>query len=231
MPTRRRMELGLYDARGHRKYLTTAERTAFLTAAEETPREVRTLCSLLAHTGCRLSEALGLTADRVDLRTELIVFETLKKRRTGVYRALPVPHALVDMLDLVHGLRALQGRPDRGRHARLWPWSRMTGWRRVHEVMTQAGIRGPHGSPKGLRHGFGVAAVTAGVPLNLVQKWLGHAQLSTTAIYADAVGAEEHAMAARMWCAQEQHHAAPFPLHGYEMPIQGYALHPRFSAP
>jgi hypothetical protein len=33
---------------------------------------------------------------------------------------------LVDMLDLVHGLRALQGRPDRGRHARLWPWSRMT---------------------------------------------------------------------------------------------------------
>jgi integrase len=77
MPTRRRMERGLYDARGHRKYLTTAERTAFLTAAEETPREVRTLCSLLAHTGCRVSEALGLTADRVDLRAELMVFEAL----------------------------------------------------------------------------------------------------------------------------------------------------------
>jgi len=42
MPTLRRMELGLYDARGQRKYLTTAERTAFLTAAEEAPREVRT---------------------------------------------------------------------------------------------------------------------------------------------------------------------------------------------
>jgi hypothetical protein len=94
------MELGLYDARGHRKYLTTAERTAFLTAAEETPREVRTLCSLLAHTVCRLSEALWLTADRVDLRAEFIVFATLKKRRPGVYRALPVPHVLVDMLDL-----------------------------------------------------------------------------------------------------------------------------------
>ena len=118
MPTLRRTELELYDARGHRKYLTTAERTAFLTAAEETPREVRTLCGLLAHTGCRLSEALWLTADRVDLRADLIVFETLKKRRTGVYRALPVPHALVDMLDLVHGLRTLQSRPDRGRHAR-----------------------------------------------------------------------------------------------------------------
>jgi integrase/recombinase XerD len=227
MPTRHRMELGLYDARGHRKYLTTAERTAFVTAAEETPREVRTLCGLLVHTGCRLSEALGLTADRVDLRADLVVFETLKKRRSGVYRAVPVPHTLVDMLDLVHGLRPLQGRTDRGRSHRLWPWSRMTGWRRVCEVMARAGVRGPHASPKGLRHGFGVAAVTAGVPLNLVQKWLGHAQLSTTAIYADAVGEEEHAIAARMWCSQEQHHPAPLPPHGYEMPMKGHALHRR----
>jgi hypothetical protein len=39
MPTLRRTELGLYDARGHRKYLTAAERTVFLTAAEEAPRE------------------------------------------------------------------------------------------------------------------------------------------------------------------------------------------------
>jgi site-specific recombinase XerD len=44
-----------------------------------------------------------------------------------------------------------------------------------------------------------VAAVSAGIPLNLVQKWLGHAQLSTTAIYADAAGAEEKDIAQRMW--------------------------------
>ena len=56
-------------------------------------------------------------------------------------------------------------------------------------------------SPKGLRHGVGVgvAAVQNGIPLNLVQRWLGHAQLSTTAIYADAVGPEEQAIASRMW--------------------------------
>ena len=46
--------------------------------------------------------------------------------------------------------------------------------------MQGAGLEGVPASPKGLRHGFGVAAVTAGIPLNLVQKWLGHAQLSTT---------------------------------------------------
>jgi integrase len=36
-------------------------------------------------------------------------------------------------------------------------------------------------------------------PLNLVQKWLGHAQLTTTAIYANAVGEEEQSIATRMW--------------------------------
>ena len=160
-----------------------------------------------------------------------MVFETLKKRRSGVYRAVPVPHALVDMLDLVHGLRPLQGRSDHGRGHRLWSWSRMTGWRRVCEVMARAGVRGPQASPKGLRHGFGVAAVTAGVPLNLVQKWLGHAQLSTTAIYAEAVGEAEHAIAARMWRGQAQHRAASSQPQGYEMPLLEQARYPYFSAP
>jgi hypothetical protein len=63
-----------------------------------------------------------------------------------------------------------------------------------------AGIEeGPHACPKGLRHGFGVAAVSKGIALNMVQKWLGHAQLTTTAIYANAVGEEEQSIAARMW--------------------------------
>ena len=71
-------------------------------------------------------------------------------------------------------------------------------WLRLQGVMQAAGIKpGPHATPKGFRHGFGVAAVQAGIPLNLVQRWLGHAQLSTTAIYAEAVGAEEQSIAAR----------------------------------
>jgi integrase/recombinase XerD len=39
----------------------------------------------------------------------------------------------------------------------------------------------------------------ASIPLNLVQRWMGHAQLSTTAIYAEAMGKEERDIAARMW--------------------------------
>ena len=66
--------------------------------------------------------------------------------------------------------------------------------------MIEAGLPdAPQRSPKGLRHGFGVHAAVSGVPLNMLQKWLGHAHLSTTAIYAGAVGKEEQDIARRMW--------------------------------
>ena len=190
----------LFDQRGRRLYLTTDERRAFLAAAEQAERRTRTLCFCLAYTGCRISEALELTAERVDLEAGVIVFESLKKRRRGVYRAVPVPPAVLDALDLVHGVREAQRGKEGGRGQRLWSWARSTAWLRVQGVIHAAGIKnGPHASPKGLRHGFGVAAIQAGIPLNLLQKWLGHAQLSTTAIYANAVGAEEQSIAARMW--------------------------------
>jgi integrase/recombinase XerD len=57
----------LHTANGGRKYLTASERDAFLQQAEFANRTVRTLCMTLAYAGCRLSEALALTADRVDL--------------------------------------------------------------------------------------------------------------------------------------------------------------------
>jgi integrase/recombinase XerD len=189
----------LYDPNGHRKYLTPAERQNFIQASESAIRQVRTFCGTLVHTGCRISEALGLTADRIDIDDGVIVIESLKKRRKGVYRAVPVPSAFLDTLDLVHDVKAARRGPDRGRSVYLWPWSRPTGWRHVRAVMESAGIAGLHATPKGLRHGFGIKAVVSNVPLNLAQKWLGHAQLATTAIYLNAIGPEEKQIAERMW--------------------------------
>ena len=45
----------------------------------------------------------------------------------------------------------------------------------------------------------GLFARLRGHRANMVQKWLGHAQLTTTAINANAVGEEEQSIAARMW--------------------------------
>ncbi len=72
------------------------------------------------------------------------------------------------------------------------------GW--GQEVIAAAGIPdGPHACPQRLRHGFGAQALSRGIALNMVQKRLGHAQLTTTAIYANAVGEDEQSIAARMW--------------------------------
>jgi integrase len=62
-----------------------------------------------------------------------------------------------------------------------------------------ADINGRRASLRGLRHAFGVGSLQAGVPLNLVQPWLGHARMTTTAIYAEASGPEETAFAERLW--------------------------------
>jgi integrase/recombinase XerD len=190
----------LFDPSGERKYLTTDERQAFLRAAMEADRKARTFCSTLLHTGCRISEALQLTADRVDFPSKTIIFRSLKKRREGIFRAVPVTDEFLDQLDLVHGLRSLQSSKHKGKNTRLWEWSRTTAWRRVKAIMAEAGIdmSGPS-KPKGLRHGFGVAAVQSDVPLNMVQKWLGHADISTTTIYTNAVGEQERSLAERMW--------------------------------
>jgi integrase len=65
--------------------------------------------------------------------------------------------------------------------------------------MAAAGIKGAHAMPKGLRHGFGVANAEGNVPMPTTQKWLGHKKLETTAIYQQAVGREEEALARRIW--------------------------------
>jgi integrase len=49
-----------------------------------------------------------------------------------------------------------------------------------------------------IRHAFGVAAFET-VPPHIVQRWLGHASLRTTAIYGDVSGPEERLYAARLW--------------------------------
>jgi integrase/recombinase XerD len=70
----------------------------------------------------------------------------------------------------------------------------------VTAVMRDAGIpEGPHRCPKGLRHGYAIHALSKNVPLNMVSKWMGHSQMETTAIYANAVGEEQQSIAARMW--------------------------------
>src|SRR6266481_3910485 len=106
-------------------------RRFWLLRLTKAPREVRSFCSVLCYTGCRISEALALTPKSIDLSAKVIVIESLKKRKTGVHRHVPVPPELLDTLDMVHGIREIQKKGRSRLNQRLWTWSRMTAWRKV----------------------------------------------------------------------------------------------------
>jgi integrase len=84
----------LYDLHGQRKYLTVSERRHFLKVATHMPLVVRLFLTVLAYTGARISEVLALTPASFDEAEGLVVIECLKKRRRGVFRAVPLPRSL-----------------------------------------------------------------------------------------------------------------------------------------
>lgn len=178
----------IHDEAGRRKYLNGAERTRFLGAADGLAPPMRALCHVLAYAGCRVSEALALTIHHVDAERLTLTIKTLKRRR-AIFRVVPVPQATIAMLRMLP-LDAT---------GRFWSMHRVTAWRVVKGTMHRAGIAGPMACPKGLRHGFGVRAAGHNVPTNIIQRWMGHASPTTTAIYLDVVGVEERQFASRMW--------------------------------
>lgn len=50
-------------------------------------------------TGARVSEVRALTVTSIDLATDSIVIECLKRRRRGIYRAVPVPREIILLID------------------------------------------------------------------------------------------------------------------------------------
>jgi integrase/recombinase XerD len=192
------MTWSLYDSQGRRKYLVPAERADFFRASIARGGSEGAFCAILAMCGPRISEALAVTPARIDDGCEAINFETLKRRRRGIIRAVPVPREFLDFLDGVLDYRAAQASQHEST-ARLFPWCRTTGWKVVREVMREANVPRFLWKPKALRHAFGINASSERVAPGLTQLWLGHAKLETTMIYATPIGEEARALARSMW--------------------------------
>jgi site-specific recombinase XerD len=189
--------LSLYTTQGERKYLSRSERLRALNAAARLPDDRSLFCLTLAWTGARISEVLALRPMDFEIDDCLISFRTLKRRRVHI-RQVPVPSYLMRALDQHFQLRARQADSEL-REMRIWLMCRVTAWRIVKCVMAMAQVHGAAACPKAFRHGFGTGGVQAGIPVTLLQRWLGHANLSTTAIYTEVTGPEEMELARRYW--------------------------------
>ena len=200
-------EMRLFDDEGKRLYLTADERARFLKASANEEREDRLFCRLLHFSGCRPSEALELTPERISLDERAVVFRSLKKRKKDQrgrvkrpqFRTVPLPDRVVEELDLVFNLR--RKRKPAERRQPLWTMSRTTAWRLVQRVMDRAGIEGPQASAKGLRHGFGIAMLSGDrpLPINVLRDLLGHTDTKTTEIYLQAIGQERRNLVMQAW--------------------------------
>ena len=189
----------LVDARG-RKYLTAPERDRFLAAARSHPKPaVQTLARTLAMTGCRVSEALGIRASRRRPRGGGAPdFDAQAPRGALAGRSGPRgpgarPWSSYIASDASRRARGAANRP-------LWPITRQTANRQVGAIMRSGRHRGPAGVPAGpspqLRRRRGHRRASRSRPSPRV---LGHASLTTTAIYTTALGAEARELVSRVW--------------------------------
>lgn len=188
----------LYDRQCDRLYVNAVERRCFLNCAKNSRTDIASFCMMLAYTGCRISEALEIRISSLQIDQQIVTLRTLKRRDPTTFREVPIPKDLVGALK-----RQIKDLPKCS-DPHIWtikgnPVDRVTAYRWIKAVMLAAGISGAKACPKGLRHGFGIHAMRCGVQLNMLQKWMGHASMSTTSIYANALGAEELAIARRMW--------------------------------
>lgn len=178
----------LYSSIGERKYLTDEEFRRFLSMSSRLAVDRRAFVRLIAYSGCRLSEALGVRRSGIGMGA--VILPTLKRRRL-VFRSVPIPDALIADLQ---SIPVLPESPEA-----LWTINRSTAYRWVRSVMEAAGIQGIHASARGLRHAFGLRGSAAGLPQGVLQRLYGHATPATTSTYIEAVGGELRSLASRTW--------------------------------
>jgi integrase/recombinase XerD len=170
------------------KAISVQEVEALLAAAgaDETPRALRdrALLELLYGCGARISEAVGLDVDDIDLEAGAVLLrgKGSKERMVpvGRYAREAVEAYLVrgrpELSSVGHGLPALFLNARGGR------LSRQSAWTVLVKAAERAGVSAEV-SPHTLRHSFATHLLDGGADVRVVQELLGHASVTTTQVY------------------------------------------------
>ena len=170
------------------KAISVEEVAALLEAAgaDETPRAVRdrALLELLYGCGARISEAVGLDLDELDLEQGVVrlVGKGSKERvvPVGSYAREAVRAYLVRARPALAA--AGKGSPALFLNSRGGRLSRQSAWTALRAAARRAGIT-REVSPHTLRHSFATHLLDGGADVRVVQELLGHASVTTTQVY------------------------------------------------
>lgn len=139
------------------------------------------LVELLYGLGLRISEAVGLTLDQLNLPEALVLVQGKGGKQRLVPLGAKVSASLRDCLRLEWNAKGLRTETViLNRFGK--PLSRMGAWKIVQRICDEAGIKTAV-SPHTFRHSFATHLIEAGADLRSVQEMLGHADISTTQIY------------------------------------------------
>jgi integrase/recombinase XerD len=146
----------------------------------------RALLEFLYSSGARISEAVALTSDALDLpgRSVLLHGKGGKQRRVpiGSYACSAVDAYLVRARPTLLSKRRAGPVPrEVFLNARGRPLSRQSAYGIVSAAAGRVGV--PDVSPHTLRHSFATHLLEGGADVRVVQELLGHASVTTTQIY------------------------------------------------
>jgi integrase/recombinase XerD len=157
-------------------------------------RRDRALLELLYGTGARISEAVGLDIEDLDLTgqhgSETGVATVRLVGKGGRTRIVPVGSYARSALDayLVQARPALAASARSGQHSRAvflnargGRLTRQGAWGALRAAASRAGLA--EISPHMLRHSFATHLLDGGADVRVVQELLGHASVSTTQVY------------------------------------------------
>ncbi len=141
----------------------------------------RALLELLYGTGARISEAVGLDVDDLDLAERSVRLSG----KGGKQRIVPVGSYAAHAVNswLTGGRAALSPRsPALFINARGGRLSRQTAWTELRGAARRAGIE-TSVSPHVMRHSYATHLLDGGADIRVVQELLGHASVTTTQVY------------------------------------------------
>jgi integrase/recombinase XerD len=144
----------------------------------------RALLELLYGTGARISEAVGLDVDDIDLDAGTV----LLRGKGGTERIVPVGSYACEAVS-AYQVRARPALASAGRgtpalflNARGGRLSRQSAWTVLRNAAERAQVRAEV-SPHTLRHSFATHLLDGGADVRVVQELLGHASVTTTQVY------------------------------------------------